>query len=172
MRDIKFIDTRIRRLTPMILAVLLVSACVVGAAMVWTRTLGGGLNVLVVEYGAEIYVDEACKTVATVVPIAPMHQGEVGKSQVLYLKNVGGGRMFIYWTIVWESPNTVPTSAEFSWDGSTYQNWNAGVLNFVDMQSGDMIRVRWRFTVPPGANLGADYRYIITLKGESGVPSG
>ena len=52
-----------------------------------------------------------------------------------------------------------------------WQNWPKGVLSFIDMESGDVARVRWCFLIPAISDTGV-YQYQITLKGDSIVPSG
>jgi len=141
------------------------------ASIMWTRQLGGNLEVLVAQYSAELYEDEACTIVATAVNVNPTEQGQEAKSDVLYLKIMGGGRMFMFYDFQWLSVCTVQASAEYSYDGNTWQEWQEGPLNFIDMNGGDVAWVRWVFNIPAVAETKV-YQYQITLRGDNVVPSG
>jgi len=163
---------RKRRILPLI-GLCIIAGLTIGAwgSIMWTRQLGGNLQVLVAQYGAELFEDQACTIVATAVSIGPTEQGQTTKSDVLYLKVTGGGRMFIFYTFQWLSVCTVQASAEYSWDGATWQTWPEGLLNTIDMGSGSVARVRWCFQVPAISGTGT-YQYQITLNGDNLVPSG
>jgi len=162
---------RTRRLVPLLLVLTTASAAGVFGSIVWTRTLGGNLQVLVAQYGAELFADPECTIVATSVSVNATPQGQVARSEVLYLKVTGGGRMFVYYDVKWLTPTTVQAGAEYSWDGATWQTWREGPLGFLDLGPGDVVMVRWTFTVPAVAEAGT-YQYEITLRGENVVPGG
>ncbi len=162
---------RQRKLALILILLCVGSTGVVFATIQWQRSLGGNLKVLVASYGAELYSDAACTQVANSVPISPVEQGKVGYSTPLYLKNVGGGRLFVYWEISWLSSLTVPVDGQYSPDGHSWQNFNEGPLNFHDLQPGSVIQVRWLFKVPAGQEAGSAYQYSINLKGSDTVPS-
>ncbi|MBA7650535.1 hypothetical protein ES703_58341 [subsurface metagenome] len=160
------------KVTPLILAVLLVASTgIVIGALVWNKNLGGNLQVLMAEYQAELFEDPECTVVATSVSVSPAEQGQTAKSETLYLKITGSGRMYFFYNFQWLSACLVQASAEYSWDGTSWVDWPEGLLNFIDMSSDEVVQVRWIFNIPSIAGVKVS-EYQITLKGESIMPSG